>query len=124
MSDNEPSVTLAVHQELAGMGPDFNTRKWIYSYRLTVHAADTPVVKWSVGFGDLPEGASLSKSFTDFFWGQILQDGTHGSVLLRSPELGHTIEPGTPLNIDIQVVYPGPDPAHEELASLHAQQLG
>ncbi|WP_205380429.1 peptidase inhibitor family I36 protein [Streptomyces sp. MBT27] len=113
---------LRVDQELRGQWAEGGGR--IYSYRLTVHAEDTRVVKWAVGFGDLPEGTSLPKTFTDVFWGEVLRDGSEGSVLLGSPEGGgHSVDPGTDLLIDIQVLYPNHDPAHEHLTGLQAQQL-
>lgn len=88
---------LRVDQELRGHwaeGPGH-----VYSYRLTMHAEDTRVMKWAVGFGDLPEGTSLSKSFVDAFWGEILRDGTDGAVLLGSPRVAGTAsirEPTSP----------------------------
>ncbi len=116
---------LVVEQAFLSKWQDWQTQKWIYSYRITVQAEKTRVVKWALGFGDLPDGTSLHKGFIDVFWGQILRDGTDGSVLLASPEGGgHTIDPGTELAIDIQVLYPKEDPAHEHLTSLNAQQLG
>ncbi|MDH6128324.1 peptidase inhibitor family I36 protein [Kitasatospora sp. GP82] len=116
---------LVVEQSFLSKWQDWETQKWIYSYRITVRAEETRVVKWALGFGDLPEGTSLYKGFTDVFWGRILQDGTDGSVLLASPEGGgHTIDPAADLLIDIQVLYPDQDPAHEHLTSLNAQHLG
>ncbi|MEU4587795.1 peptidase inhibitor family I36 protein [Kitasatospora aureofaciens] len=116
---------LVVEQECKGKWQDWESQKWIYSYRITVRAEETRVVKWALGFGDLPEGTILYKGFTDVFWGQVLSDGTDGSVLLASPERGgHTIDPGTDLLIDIQVLYPNEDRAHEHLTSLNAQHLG
>ncbi|MCX4902306.1 hypothetical protein OHU11_41435 (plasmid) [Streptomyces sp. NBC_00257] len=98
---------------------------YVYSYRLTMHAAETRVMKWAVGFGDLPEGTSLSKSFTDTFWGEVLRNGSDGAVMLGSPQSGgHTVDPNTPLLIDIQVLYSNQDHAYEHLTGLHAQQLG
>ncbi|MET7999722.1 hypothetical protein [Nonomuraea glycinis] len=114
---------LRVDQELRGHwaeGPGH-----LYSYRLTMHAEDTRVMKWAVGFGGLPEESSLSKTFIDTFWGEILRDGTDGAVLLGSPHGGgHSVDPGTALLIDIQVVYPDQSPAYERLTGLNAQQLG
>ncbi|MFF3751911.1 peptidase inhibitor family I36 protein [Streptomyces sp. NPDC002018] len=114
---------LRVDQELRGHWAEGAGH--IYSYRLTMHAEDTRVIKWAVGFGDLPEGTTLSKSFIDAFWGEILRDGTDGAVLLGSPKGGgHSVDPGAALPIDIQVLHPDEDPAHERLTGLHAQQLG
>ncbi|MGW4978941.1 hypothetical protein [Streptomyces mirabilis] len=114
---------LRVDQELRGHwaeGPGH-----LYSYRLTMYAEDTRVMKWTVGFGALPEGTSVSKSFTDAFWGEILRNGTDGAVLLGSPAGGgHSVDPGTALPLDIQVVYPDESPAYERLIGLNAQQLG
>ncbi|MFF0039293.1 hypothetical protein ACFYRG_24165 [Streptomyces mirabilis] len=67
----------------------------------------------------------MSKSFTDAFWGEILRNGTDGAVLLGSPAGGgHSVDPGTALPLDIQVVYPDESPAYERLIGLNAQQLG
>ncbi|MEU9129367.1 peptidase inhibitor family I36 protein [Kitasatospora sp. NPDC048540] len=116
---------LIVDQAFLSKWQDWETQKWIYSYRITVRAAETRVVKWALGFGDLPDGTSLYKGFTDVFWGQILRDGSEGSVLLGSPAGGgHTIDPGTELAIDIQVLYAKENAAQEHLTSLNAQQLG
>ncbi|WP_406404870.1 peptidase inhibitor family I36 protein [Streptomyces sp. NBC_00879] len=116
---------LVIEQEFLRKWQDWETQKWIYSYQLTMHAAETRVMKWAVGFGDLPAGTALYKEFTDVFWGQIIRDGIDGSVLLASPEGGgHTVDPGAELPIGIQVLYPDEDPAHEHLRSLNAQQLG
>ncbi|MEC4020067.1 peptidase inhibitor family I36 protein [Streptomyces sp. H27-D2] len=116
---------LGVEQAFLGKWQDWESKKWIYSYRITVRVAETRVVKWALGFGDLPEGTSLSKGFTDIFWGEILRDGSDGSVLLGTPEGGgHTIDPGTDLLIDIQVDYPDEDASHQHLTSLNAQHLG
>ncbi|EIV91601.1 hypothetical protein [Frankia sp. QA3] len=113
---------LVVKQEFRGKWQDAG--KVVYSYRITVSASTTRVVKWALGFGDLPEGTSLFKGFSDVFWGQILRDGTEGSVLLASPPGGdHTIDPEADLLIDIQVLYPTENPAQEHLTSLNAQQL-
>ncbi|MFK0105681.1 hypothetical protein [Streptomyces sp. NPDC091217] len=82
-------------------------------------------MKWALGFGDLPEGTSLSKEFTDNFWGEIIEDGADGSILLASPsDGGHTIDPGADLRIDIQVLYMDEDPSHLHLKGLNAQDLG
>ncbi|MER5660286.1 hypothetical protein [Streptomyces mirabilis] len=46
-------------------------------------------------------------------------------MLLSSPDGGgHSVDPGTALPIDIQVVYPDENPAYERLTGLNAQQLG
>jgi hypothetical protein len=116
---------LVVEQTFRGKWQDWETQKWIYSYRLTIRAEKERVVRWALGFGDLPEGTSLAKGFTDVFWGQVIRDGSDGSVLLGSPEGGgHTIDPGTDLHIDIQVLYPDENPSYEHLTSLNAQRLG
>lgn len=94
----------------------------IYSYRLTMHAADTRVLRWAVGFGGLPEGTVLASSFTGVFWGEIIRDGTDGAVLLGSTP-GHAVEPGTDLLVDVQVLYPRQDHDCKRLIGLHAQQL-
>ncbi|MFG2969133.1 MULTISPECIES: peptidase inhibitor family I36 protein [unclassified Streptomyces] len=116
---------LTIQQEFLAKWQDWESQKWIYSYKLTISAADTRVEKWALGFGDLPEGTSLSKEFTDNFWGEIIEDGTEGSVLLASPsDGGHTIDPGADLRIDIQVLYLDEDPSHQHLKGLNAQDLG
>ncbi|MFF3847872.1 hypothetical protein [Streptomyces sp. NPDC002328] len=111
---------LVIDQEFRGDWSDGQGH--IYSYRLTMHAAETRVMKWAVGFGSLPEGTSLARSFTDIFWGEIIKDGTSGAVLLGSKP-GHAVEPGTALLIDVQVLYPHQDHAYKRLIGLHAQQL-
>lgn len=57
--------------------------------------------------------------------GEILRNGTDGAVLLGSPAGGgHSVDPGTALPVDIQVLYPDENPAYERLIGLNAQQLG
>ncbi|MHB6904606.1 hypothetical protein [Streptomyces sp. DB-54] len=36
----------------------------------------------------------------------MVKDGTDGSVVITTPDDGHTIEPGAPLTVNIQVLYP------------------
>lgn len=117
-------ANLSIDQQFLSSWQDWESQKWVYSYRLTLHAADTPVQQWSVGFGDLPDGTVLYDQFTSVFWGKIIEDGSNGTVLLESPDDGtHIVEPGQALEIDIQVLYPDQNTAYEHLNSLNAQQL-
>lgn len=117
---------LTITQQYAGSWADtWPSTKWIYSYHLVMHAANTDVHQWSVGFGDLPEGTVLAPQFVTTFWGKIVKDGSDGSVLLESPDGGtHIVPAGGELPIDIQVLYPGQNTSYETLNSLNAQQLG
>ncbi|GAB2956638.1 hypothetical protein GCM10027280_51600 [Micromonospora polyrhachis] len=116
---------LGIDQQFLSHWQDWESQKWIYSFRLTLHAAQTPVRKWSVGFGDLPVGTVLYKQFSSVFWGKIIEDGSNGTVLLESPDgETHIVEPGKVLEIDIQILYPGENTAYQQLNSLNAQQLG
>ncbi|MFE3774733.1 hypothetical protein [Streptomyces sp. NPDC059122] len=36
----------------------------------------------------------------------MVKDDTDGSVVITTPDDGHTIEPGAPLTVNIQVLYP------------------
>ncbi|MFF0630656.1 hypothetical protein [Streptomyces sp. NPDC004296] len=36
----------------------------------------------------------------------MVKDGTDGSVVITTPDDGHTIEPGAPLTVNIQELYP------------------
>ncbi len=96
----------------------------IYSYNIVMTADTTAVERWRLGFKQLPAGAHLAKLFTDVFWGVVIRDGSDGTVVLGSPppEQGkHIVFPGQDLHVQVQVVYPDQNSAHERLYGLFAE---
>lgn len=96
----------------------------LYSYNIVMAADTKPVERWRLGFGQLPAGTHLSKTFTDTFWGVVIKDGADGTILLGSPppEQGkHIIPSGQELHIQVQVTFPEQNTAHEKLYSLFAE---
>ncbi|WP_228974198.1 hypothetical protein [Streptomyces sp. DH12] len=103
---------------------DWETQKYIHSYDITLYAGDSDVTHWNVGFGQLPVGSVLYKEFTSTFWGMIIEDGSHGDVLLGSPPEGvHVVPKGGKLTIRVLVLYPTQDEAHKHLYALFAKSL-
>ncbi|GAA2231414.1 hypothetical protein [Streptomyces nogalater] len=103
---------------------DWETQKYIYSYDITLYAGESDVRHWNVGFGQLPVGSVLYKEFTNTFWGMIVEDGSHGDVLLGSPPEGvHVVPKGGKLVIRVLVLYPAQDDSHKHLYALFAKSL-
>ncbi|MEV5988086.1 Ig-like domain-containing protein [Streptomyces sp. NPDC052051] len=103
---------------------DWETKKYIHSYDVTLYAGASDVTHWNVGFGQLPVGAVLFKEFTHAFWGMIVEDGSNGEVLLGSPPEGvHVVPKGGKLNIRVLVLYPTQDEAYKHLYALFAKSL-
>jgi uncharacterized repeat protein (TIGR01451 family) len=77
---------------------------WVISYELGLHANEHRVVNWQISF-DVPANTRVNPQQTQ--WYRVIKDGgTDGSVALGSPAgAGHTIEPGTPLVVAIQLLY-------------------
>ncbi|AWN25018.1 hypothetical protein [Streptomyces sp. NEAU-S7GS2] len=115
---------LTVDYKFNSSWQDWETQKYIYSYDITMHAGESNVKHWNVGFGQLPVGSVLYKEFTSTFWGMIIDDGSNGDVLLGSPPEGiHVVPKGGKLVIRVLVLYPTQDDAHKQLYGLFAKSL-
>ncbi|MEU2794383.1 hypothetical protein [Streptomyces sp. NPDC007100] len=103
---------------------DWQTHKYIYSYDITMHAGETDVRHWNVGFGQLPEGSVLAPEFEASFWGLIVGDGSDGNVVLGSPPEGvHIVPAKGNLTIRVLVLIPTQDEVYQKLYGLYAKSL-
>ncbi|MFF4734485.1 hypothetical protein ACFY2W_01095 [Streptomyces sp. NPDC001262] len=115
---------LRVEYKFNSCWEDWETHKYIYSYDITMHAGETAVKHWNLGFGQLPDGSVLAKEFVATFWGMIIEDGSHGEVLLGSPPEGvHIVPAKGHLTITVQVLIPKKDDAYKKLYGLFAKSL-
>ncbi|PJJ03756.1 hypothetical protein BX264_4152 [Streptomyces sp. 2333.5] len=76
---------------------------WVISYELTLAANEQRVVRWEILF-DVPERTRVTPQQSQ--WYAVLKDGTDGSVVIATPDDPHTIEPGAPLTVAVQLLYP------------------
>ncbi|MFD9354689.1 hypothetical protein [Streptomyces sp. NPDC060031] len=94
---------------------------YVFSYKLKLEANEQRVVWWQISF-DPVSPARVNPTQTQ--WYQVVSDGSDGTVLLASPDESHTIEPGTPLFIDVQLLYPSQFEAGEgKLRNLRAIEV-
>ncbi|MGW1373534.1 hypothetical protein ACWD6P_04545 [Streptomyces sp. NPDC002446] len=76
---------------------------WVISYELTLAANEQRVVRWEILF-DVPERTRINPQQSQ--WYDVVKDGTDGSVVIATPDDIHTIEPGAPLTVAVQLLYP------------------
>jgi hypothetical protein len=96
---------------------------FIYSFHLTIHAKKERVIKWTISFDvlkDITVDPDWAETVKD--WLKIVDDGTDGHVKIQNIDTAHTIDPDTPLDIDIQLLCPGEDKSYETLHNLIAYQ--
>ncbi|MFH8346386.1 hypothetical protein [Streptomyces sp. NPDC018045] len=94
---------------------------WVISYDLTLAAREQRVVGWEISF-DVPAGTRINSQQTQ--WYVVTEDGTEGSVVIATPDDTHTIEPGSPLTVAVQLLYPSRQDAGDgELRNLHAIEV-
>ncbi|MEV4441169.1 hypothetical protein AB0K09_19540 [Streptomyces sp. NPDC049577] len=61
------------------------------------------VVRWEILF-DVPARTRINPQESPWF--EVIEDGTDGSVVIATPDDAHTIEPGAPLTVAVQLLYP------------------
>ncbi|MFI1830575.1 peptidase inhibitor family I36 protein [Streptomyces sp. NPDC020412] len=116
------AANLSITQSLKAHWADQKPRE-VYSYALVLKAAESNVHDWKVMFA-LPDNAQLHEAFTKSFWGQILSDGSDGTVILASPKGGqHVVPKEGSLEIDVQIVMPEQSDTYKTLKSLRAYQI-
>ncbi|MFI1830576.1 peptidase inhibitor family I36 protein [Streptomyces sp. NPDC020412] len=116
------AANLSITQSLKAHWADQKPRE-VYSYALVLKAAESNVHDWKVMFA-LPDNAQLHDAFTKSFWGQILSDGSDGTVILASPKGGqHVVPKEGSLEIDVQIVMPEQSDTYKTLKSLRAYQI-
>ncbi|MCH7230288.1 peptidase inhibitor family I36 protein [Glycomyces sp. L485] len=120
---------LDVSYEFSGSWSDSSSgvEEHVYSYNILLTADTKSVQQWRLGFKQLPAGTHLPKTFTDTFWGVVIKDGADGTILLGSPppeEGKHVIFAGNELHVQVQVMFPDKDTAHEKLYGLFAEDWG
>ena len=92
-----------------------------YSYMLTMRSASVRVTSWELSF-ELPEGAKVSDTWYDTQKNWLDKRET-GEMVYLTNKGGHTIDPGTNLPLQIQLVYPHQSPVYEYIYSLSLRQL-
>lgn len=103
----------------------YPSTQFIYSYPLTMSAADTQVNDWELSFL-LPEGAALNEAWleSERSWVTLnTEKSVNGNIYLDS-QSGHVIAPGTDINLTLQIDYPKVSTEHETLDNLRLMQLG
>ncbi|MGD3105491.1 hypothetical protein [Streptomyces sp. YGL11-2] len=98
-----PPVTVTPKVNLPGWAEQWPGNGWIISYELTLAANEHRVVWWEISF-DVPEGTRINPH--EPHWFAVVKDGTDGSVVIATPDDSHTIEPGAPLTVAVQLLYP------------------
>lgn len=98
--------------------------EYTYSYKLTLSSeagVGARVFDWYI-FMNLPEGAIVSPAWLDTIkdWVHLSGQSTPlSNVILVSPGDGsHTIDPGTSIELDIEIIYPGESAQYETLENL------
>ncbi|ERT11774.1 hypothetical protein [Photorhabdus temperata] len=94
---------------------------YLHSYMLTMKSANVRVTLWELSF-QLPQGAHVSETWyeTQKNW---LDKRESGDMVFLTNKSTHTIDPGTDLPLQIQLVYPDQSPAHEYIYSLSLRQI-
>ena len=81
-----------------------DAKGWLISYDITLAANEHRVTAWVMSF-DVPANTRLDPQQSQ--WYRVIKDGLEGTVVIASPAGGsHTIDPGTPLTVNVQVLYP------------------
>lgn len=99
----------------------WNQPQYIYAYTLTVQAKRTRVTLWTISF-DVPTGTAVDPDWAKTFAFVITKDGSDGTVVLQNTDSAKTIDPGSPLPLKVQVLYPGEDASYETLNNLSAHE--
>jgi hypothetical protein len=81
--------------------PD-DAKGWVVSYDLTLTSHTQRVVRWEISC-DVPSGTRVNPTQTQ--WYRVVQDGLQRTVVIESPDDSHTIDPGTPLTVSLQLLY-------------------
>ncbi|GCD93751.1 DUF11 domain-containing protein [Embleya hyalina] len=101
----EPPRVGIEYEQLPGFGQTYpeDAKGWVIPYDLTLVANEDRVLRWEVFF-EIPPGVGRINPIQQY-WFTVTEDGGEGSVILTSPDSGHTIEPGDPLTFRVQVLY-------------------
>jgi hypothetical protein len=104
--------------------PDTSKDEYIYSYSLTLtseEGASARVKDWYLFF-NLPEGAYVSPDWlkTQEDWLQLSGEETpvSNSIIVTKGDGSHTIDPGTSIQLDIEIFYPRESTEYETLKNL------
>ncbi|MCP2315126.1 conserved repeat domain-containing protein [Nocardia amikacinitolerans] len=114
------TVTPKIVGQWAQTWPE-DAKGWVISYELALAAREQRVVWWEIRF-DVPARTRINPQQSQ--WYKVVKDGTDGSVVIATPDDTHTIEPGTPLTVAVQVLYPTQHEAGDgTLRNLHATEV-
>ena len=100
------------------------SKEFIYSYALTMSAANTQVRNWVLSFL-LPDGASLNEAWLESQSSWVVLDtekSVNGNIYLNS-QPGHVIAPGKNVNFTLQINYPQVSTEYETLDNLILMQV-
>lgn len=98
-----------------------DAKGWIGSHKLTLFANERRVVAWEVSF-EVPPSSRISP--TEKPWYRVLKDGKDGTVVIASPADGeHSIEPGTPLDVAVKVLFPDEAAGRKGLRNVGATEV-
>ncbi|GAA3036398.1 hypothetical protein GCM10020000_12530 [Streptomyces olivoverticillatus] len=78
---------------------------YVWSYLFELAASKNRIQQWQLSFDGLPAGSKFNPQYKEH-WYTVVKDGSaDGQVLIESPASGHSIEPGTPLQVRVQVLH-------------------
>jgi uncharacterized repeat protein (TIGR01451 family) len=107
VTTNAELPLISVSHKIAGQWSQTwpeDAKGWLISYDITLAANEHRVTAWVMSF-DVPANTRLNPEQSQWF--RVIKDGLDGTVVIASPPGGsHTIDPGTPLTVNVQVLYP------------------
>ncbi|GHG63639.1 DUF11 domain-containing protein [Streptomyces griseocarneus] len=78
---------------------------YVWSYTFTLAASRNRVQQWQLSFDGLPAGSRFNPAYKDHWYTVVKDGGADGHVIIESPATGHSIEPNTPLDVQVQVLH-------------------
>ncbi|GGP71055.1 lectin-like domain-containing protein [Streptomyces abikoensis] len=77
---------------------------YVWSFLFELAASANRIQQWRLTF-DLAVPGRFNPQYSS--WYTVVKDGSaDGQVVIESPKTGHSIEPGTPLDVRAQILYP------------------
>ncbi|MFE0176158.1 hypothetical protein ACFWZ2_27930 [Streptomyces sp. NPDC059002] len=100
---------------------EWDKPQYIYSFTLTLQAKKTRVSLWTLSF-TVPPDTVLDPDWLKTFSYTVKDDGHDGTVILQNTDPHKTIDPGSPLPLGVQVLFPGQSSAYQTLDNLTAHE--
>ncbi|MHC3820336.1 hypothetical protein, partial [Streptomyces sp. DT9] len=96
--------------------------QYLYSFELTINAKKDRIVKWTLSFG-VDKGVKVDPDWAKTFtWATIVKDGSDGTVVIQNTDPTHTVDPHSPLPIDVLLLCPGKSTAYQTLHNPMAHE--